>query len=101
VLADVARILAEKNVSIEAMIQKERGRGYEEGAIGSSPSPASSSASAVPAGGEEEPTVDIVFLLHTTKEKNVNAAIKDIEALASIRGDGKVMRIRRANLGRA
>ncbi len=66
VLADITRILADGDISIDAMVQKE------------------------PAEGEEQ--VDIILLTHVTVEKNVNAAIAKIEALDSVAG--KVMRIR-------
>ena len=66
VLADITRILADRDISIDAMVQKE------------------------PAEGEEQ--VDIILLTHITVEKNVNAAIAGIEALDSVAG--KVMRIR-------
>ncbi len=66
VLADITRILADRDISIDAMVQKE------------------------PAEGEEQ--VDIILLTHVTVEKNVNAAIGKIEALDSVAG--KVMRIR-------
>jgi len=66
VLADITRILADSNISIDAMVQKE------------------------PAEGEEQ--VSIILLTHLTIEKNVNAAIARIEALDAVAG--KVMRIR-------
>ena len=66
VLADITRILADSNISIDAMVQKE------------------------PAEGEEQ--VTIILLTHITVEKNINAAIKKIEALDSVAG--QVMRIR-------
>ncbi len=66
VLADITRILADSDISIDAMVQKE------------------------PAEGEEQ--VDIILLTHITVEKNVNAAIARIEALDTVAG--KVMRIR-------
>ncbi len=66
VLADITRILADGDISIDAMVQKE------------------------PAEGEEQ--VDIILLTHITVEKNVNAAIARVEALDSVAG--KVMRIR-------
>jgi homoserine dehydrogenase len=66
VLADITRILADSDISIDAMVQKE------------------------PAEGEEQ--VNIILLTHVTVEKNVNAAIARIEALDSVAG--KVMRIR-------
>jgi homoserine dehydrogenase len=66
VLADITRILADASISIGAMIQRE------------------------PAEGEEQ--VDIIMLTHQTREKNVNAAIKKVEALPVV--SGKVTRIR-------
>jgi homoserine dehydrogenase len=66
VLADVARILADKSISIDAMLQKE------------------------PAEGETK--TDIIMLTHQTQEKNVDAAIAMIEALATVMGT--VTRIR-------
>ncbi|HQT34742.1 MAG: homoserine dehydrogenase [Thiobacillus sp.] len=66
VLADITRILADGNISIDAMVQKE------------------------PAEGEVE--VNIILLTHITVEKNINAAIARIEALDTVAG--QVMRIR-------
>ncbi len=71
VLADVTRILADMNISISAMIQKE------------------------PAEGET--LADVIFLTHQALEKDVNQAIAKIEALPSIAG--KVTRIRMEELG--
>jgi len=58
VLADVTRICADHHISIDAIFQKEAGEGEEQ--------------------------VDVVILTHTTLEKNINAAIRKIEALATI-----------------
>lgn len=66
VLADVSRILANHNISIEALIQKE------------------------PAEGES--SLPLIMLTQLTQEKEMNAAITEIEALSSI--TGKVCRIR-------
>ena len=66
VLADITRILADSKISIDAMVQKEPGEG--------------------------EKRVDIVLLTHRAIEKNVNAALKRIERLATV--VGKVTRIR-------
>jgi homoserine dehydrogenase len=66
VLADIARILADRAISIEAMVQKE------------------------PHAGEEQ--VDIVMLTHLALEKNVKAAIARIEQLPVLVGG--VTRIR-------
>jgi homoserine dehydrogenase len=70
VLADVTRILADLNISIDAMIQKEPGEGEDQ--------------------------TDVVLLTHVAREKDINAAIHKIEALGSIHG--KVTRIRMETL---
>jgi len=72
VLADITRILADRGVSIDAMVQKE------------------------PSEGEEQ--VDIIMLTHETREKQINAAIGAIENLAVV--SGKVTRIRLEGLGK-
>ena len=72
VLADITRILADREVSIGAMVQKE------------------------PSEGEDQ--VDIIMLTHQTREKHINAAIAAIENLAVV--SGKVTRIRLEELGR-
>ena len=66
VLADITRILADRDISIDAMIQKE------------------------PSEGEFQ--TDIILLTHLTIEKNVDAAIGAIEALPTVKG--RVVRIR-------
>jgi homoserine dehydrogenase len=66
VLADITRILADRDISIDAMIQKE------------------------PSEGEDQ--TDIILLTHLTIERNVVAALAAIEALSTVRG--KVVRIR-------
>lgn len=71
VLADVTRILADASISIDAMLQKEAGEG--------------------------ETQTDLIMLTHETKEKQVNHAIKAIEALTTVAG--KVHRIRLEHLG--
>jgi len=71
VLADVSRILAAHHISIEALIQKE------------------------PLDGET--SVPIILLTQLTLEKEMNAAIAEIEALATV--SGKVARIRLETLG--
>ncbi|AEK62284.1 homoserine dehydrogenase [Collimonas fungivorans] len=71
VLADVTRILADSSISIDAMLQKE------------------------PAAGETR--TDIIMLTHQTQEKNVEAAIVKIEALATV--VGTVTKIRLEELG--
>ncbi len=71
VLADITRILADLSISIDAMVQKE------------------------PNAGEEK--VDIIMLTHQTREKNINAAITNIEALSVV--TGRVTRIRLEELG--
>lgn len=71
VLADVTRILADLNISIDAMVQKE------------------------PSEGEDQ--TDIILLTHLTLEKHIDAAIGRIEALETV--TGKVTRIRMEELG--
>lgn len=66
VLADITRILADLDISIDAMVQKE------------------------PSEGEDQ--VNIIMLTHMTMEKNINAAIIKIEKLPVM--TGKVTRIR-------
>ncbi|MBI0421084.1 MAG: ACT domain-containing protein, partial [Nitrosospira sp.] len=66
VLADITRILADLNISIDAMVQKEPGEGEDQ--------------------------VNIIMLTHLTIEKNINAAIVKIEELPVM--TGKVTRIR-------
>jgi len=66
VLADITRILADRDISIDAMIQKE------------------------PSEGEDQ--TDIILLTHKTMEKNIVDAIARIEALPTVQG--KIVRIR-------
>ncbi|MDE2003420.1 MAG: homoserine dehydrogenase, partial [Betaproteobacteria bacterium] len=70
VLADITRILADRGISIDAMIQKE------------------------PSEGEDQ--TDIILLTHKSVERQVDDAITRIEALATVRG--KVVRIRLEDL---
>ena len=72
VLANVTKILADRNISIDAMLQKE------------------------PADNEQE--ADIVILTHVTIEKNMDAGIAEIEQLAAI--TGLPIKIRVENLDR-
>lgn len=72
VLANVTKILAERDISIDAMLQKEP--------------------------DENDTEADIVILTHITVEKNMNQAIAAIEALEAI--TGKVMRIRMEELSK-
>jgi len=71
VLADVTRILAAHHISIEAIIQKEP--------------------------LENETAVPIILLTQITLEQEMNAAIAEIEGLATV--TGKVNRIRLETLG--
>jgi len=66
VLADITRILADQDISIDAMIQRE------------------------PDAGEEQ--TDIIMLTHVTKEKKVDAAMAKIEALPVVKR--KLIRLR-------
>jgi homoserine dehydrogenase len=65
VMADLTRILADAGISIDAVLQKET---------------------------QGDARTDIIMITHQTREKNVDAAIERIEALASV--VGKVIRIR-------
>ena len=60
VLADITRILADRQISIDAMIQRE------------------------PDEGEEQ--TDIIMLTHQTRERNVDDAIAMIEKLSAVKG---------------
>lgn len=71
VLADITRILSESDISIEAILQKEP---EQQGGI-----------------------VPVIMLTHEVTEKNMDAAIEEIEALSSV--NEKVMRIRMESLG--
>jgi homoserine dehydrogenase len=71
VLADITRILADQQISIDAMIQREPGEGEEQ--------------------------TDIIMLTHVTREKNVDAAIAKIEALPVVKR--RVIRLRLEALG--
>ncbi|WP_153108928.1 homoserine dehydrogenase [Propionivibrio limicola] len=66
VLADITRILADHQISIDAMIQREPGEGEEQ--------------------------TDIIMLTHQTREKNIDAALARIEQLSVV--NGKVTRLR-------
>ena len=66
VLADITRILADQQISIDAMIQREPDEG--------------------------ELQTDIIMLTHRTREKNVDAAIAKIESLSVV--TGKITRLR-------
>lgn len=72
VLAEVTKILGDRDISIDAMMQKE------------------------PQEGESE--ADIVILTHVTMERNMDAAIEAIQALSAIAG--QVTKIRMEELGR-
>jgi homoserine dehydrogenase len=70
-LADITRILADEQISIDAVIQKEPGEG--------------------------EMQTDLVMLTHRTREKRINAAIAKIEELPVVAG--QVTRLRLESLG--
>ena len=72
VLADITRILADEQISIDAVIQKE------------------------PEEGEEQ--TDLIMLTHQTREKRINAALTKIEALSVVAG--KVTKLRMEELGK-
>ncbi|MBI5862579.1 MAG: homoserine dehydrogenase [Rhodocyclales bacterium] len=71
VLADITRILADQQISIDAMIQREPDEG--------------------------ESQTDIIMLTHITRERNIDAAITKIEALPVVKK--KVIRLRMEALG--
>jgi len=73
VLADIARLLSDNDISIEAVLQKE------------------------PAAGATD--VPIIILTYRVREQQMNRALEQIEALDSVRG--KVMRIRLEHLASA
>ncbi|MFN4148203.1 MAG: homoserine dehydrogenase [Rhodocyclaceae bacterium] len=66
VLADITRILADQQISIDAMVQRE------------------------PAEGEQQ--TDIILLTHVVREKQIDAAMARIEALPVV--SGKIVRLR-------
>jgi len=70
VLADITKILAAHGVSIDALLQKEANEG--------------------------ENQTDLVMLTHETKEKNMLAAIADIQDLKTVVGE--IVKIRLENL---
>jgi len=70
VMADLTRILADGNISIDAVLQKEPGN---------------------------QTNIDIIMLTHQTQEKSIDAAIIRIEAMPAV--IGKVTRIRLESLG--
>jgi homoserine dehydrogenase len=70
VLADITRILADANISIDAVLQKEASEGEGE--------------------------TDLIILTHTVKEKQINTAISRMEMLRAL--TGKVVRIRQEDL---
>jgi homoserine dehydrogenase len=71
VLADITRILADQQISIDAMIQREPGEG--------------------------EMQTDIIMLTHVTRERQIDGAIASIEALPVVKR--KVIRLRLEELG--
>ena len=72
VLADITRILADEDISIDAVIQKEPGEG--------------------------ETQTDLILLTHQTREKRINAAIAKVEALGVVAG--KLTKLRLEALGK-
>ena len=70
VLAEITKILAAHSVSIDALIQKEAAEG--------------------------ESQTDLVMLTHATKEKNMLAAIREMQSLRTVIGD--VVKLRLENL---
>jgi homoserine dehydrogenase len=72
VLADITRILADEQISIDAVIQKEPGEGEDQ--------------------------TDLIMLTHQTREKRINSAITKIEKLGVVAG--KVTKLRMEELGK-
>ncbi|MDQ6964429.1 MAG: homoserine dehydrogenase [Mariprofundales bacterium] len=68
VIAAITQILADHNISLEAVMQKHR---------------------------HETDAVPVVLLTHTTREGNLNTAISRIEALDSVAGSAMTLRIER------
>ena len=62
VLANITRILADKAISIDALLQKESEQ----------------------VNGEDKGETDIILITHETVEKEINAAITQIEALSTV-----------------
>jgi homoserine dehydrogenase len=62
VLANITRILADKAISIDALLQKESEQ----------------------VDGVDKGETDIILITHETVEKNVNAAIAEVEALSTV-----------------
>jgi homoserine dehydrogenase len=62
VLANITRILADKVISIDALLQKESEH----------------------VDGEDKGETDIILLTHETVEREINAAITQIEALSTV-----------------
>jgi homoserine dehydrogenase len=72
VLADITRILADEQISIDAVIQKEPGEGEDQ--------------------------TDLIMLTHQTREKRINTAIAKMEKLSVVAG--KVTKLRLEELGK-
>ncbi|HWU84278.1 MAG TPA: homoserine dehydrogenase [Rhodocyclaceae bacterium] len=71
VLAEITRILAEHGISIDAMLQTEPGEGEDQ--------------------------TDLIILTHVVREKDVDAAVAEIESLPVVKR--KVIRLRLEHLG--
>ncbi|MCK4704657.1 MAG: ACT domain-containing protein, partial [Gammaproteobacteria bacterium] len=71
VLAEVSEVFAAHSISLEAVLQKEPAEGAN--------------------------LVNLILLSQQVQEKNMNVAIKEVEALAAIQGE--VVRIRMEHLG--
>jgi homoserine dehydrogenase len=75
VMADITRILADSGISIDALLQKESEQ--------------------IDAHGKAE--TDIILITHLTVEKKVNAAIAQIEKLATVRSSVTKLRMEGLN----
>ena len=72
-LADITRILAERDISIDALIQKEPPEGADH--------------------------ADVILLTHRTREREIDAAMAAFKSLPSV--SGRIVRIRVEHLGRS
>jgi len=75
VMANITRILADSSISIDALLQKESEQ--------------------VDAQGKAE--TDIILITHRTVEKNVNAAIAQIEKLSTVKSSVTKLRMEGLN----
>lgn len=84
-VAEVARVFAAHGISIGAMIQRES-QHSQNGELNSD------SPSALAVAAEGDPQTDIIFLTHASLERAMQNAVREIEALQSVRA--AVLRLR-------